>query len=122
MNYIKPLHFGEDGYDETDIRVRGLPLLTVDVGTLHRLPRQLQLFEILSPIYVVRKEHFLTKCIRFREGQNYIFGEVDSANRINDNSHIHSGNFVVSTFNEFNLKGMYVSIFIFGVLCIVLIT
>ena len=28
MEYIPPLHHGEDGYSETDSRVRGLPLLT----------------------------------------------------------------------------------------------
>ena len=29
MECIHPLHHGEDGYSETDIRVRGLPLLAI---------------------------------------------------------------------------------------------
>ena len=29
LECIKPLYHGEDGYSETDIRVRGLPLLAI---------------------------------------------------------------------------------------------
>ena len=97
MELTKPLRFGEDGYDEIDIRVRGLPLLRVNDSKLYAFPRQLHQCEILAPIFVVRKEHFLNKCIRFREGQKYIFGRVDATNS-NEDIDSQLFTFVVSTF------------------------
>ena len=81
MECIKPLHLGENGYNETDIRVRGLAFLEINYERLHRL--HLHDLEVLTPIYVVQREHFLNKSIRFREGQKYIFGTMNTIGAIN---------------------------------------
>ena len=107
MDFIKPLVFGEDGYEETDVRLRGLPLLSVDFSSLCRLP-PLANNQSFVPIYVVRTEHFLTKCIRFREGQKYIFG-ITATNPI-EGLNFQEDAFAVSNFNKFNLDGMNLSI------------
>ena len=109
----KPLHLGENGYNETDIRVRGLVFLEINYERLHRL--HLHDLEVLTPIYVVRREHFLNKSIRFREGQKYIFGTMNPIGAINPIVITPEG-FIVSNFNEFIIDGKNTSIFLFGVL------
>ena len=51
--YIQPLHHGENGSSETDIRVRGLSLLAINYQNLQRF--HLYNLEELSPIYIVQK-------------------------------------------------------------------
>jgi len=101
MQCTKPLHLGENGYNETDIRVRGLALLEINYERLHRL--HLNDLEVLTPIYVVQREHFLNKSIRFREGQKYIFGTMNP---------IGAEIFIVSNFSEFIVDGKDISIFL----------
>ena len=77
MECIKPLHLGENGYNETDIRVRGLAFLEINYERLHRL--QLHDLEVLTPIYVVRREHFLNKSIsKIPRGAEIYFWDNES--------------------------------------------
>ena len=67
---VKPLVRGDIGYEETDVRIRGLVILSLDLRTEYTLvPPSIHSFR---PIYVLAKTHFLNTSVRYREGQSYI--------------------------------------------------
>ena len=67
---VKPLVRGDIGYEETDVRIRGLVILSLDLRTEYTLvPPSIHSFR---PIYVLAKTHFLNASVRYREGQSYI--------------------------------------------------
>ena len=72
MKYFQPLHFGENGYEVTDIRIRGLSFLVLDLRRTYRLPRHQT--QHLTPIYVIQKHYFINKSSDLEKERNIYLG------------------------------------------------
>ena len=66
------LRRGDLNYDETHITLRGLEILILDLRTTFVL--EAYSTAKFKPIYVISTHHFINRSIRYREGQQYIYG------------------------------------------------